>query len=328
MESSSFDTIATPNPSLSIVIVNYNTNRLTIQCLRSVVNETKDFEFEVLVIDNHSTLEDPVDIKKAFPSITLITLEENVGFGIANNIGIEESNGDFILLLNSDTVIVDSAIDKCLHFMRSDFAQQNNIGLMGCRLVNEDFSYQHSTFGPISLTRMLINSNPVLYKLFGVPIREMNSSGFVHAISGAFMLFRSKVFDTIKPFDPDIFMYSEETELCRRRVCPNYQIYFWNDTQVIHIGGASSDDNSWQSKQALVSFCLVQFKTGLIYFFVFIFSCLINMTTYFLLFPWFFLKRDPTARNYLSLYISLFGNISRILSYSRKWGSRSQPLKV
>ena len=151
---------------LSIIIINFNTNQLTIDCLKSIYAETKTTSFEIILIDNHSTKENPDQIKYLFPEIILVKNKENVGFGRANNQGIAMAKGKHTLLLNSDTLILGEALDKCVAFMNSDFAVANNIGLMGCNLLNKDRSHQASTFKQSNIWGYFINSNPILRKIF------------------------------------------------------------------------------------------------------------------------------------------------------------------
>ena len=180
------------------------------------------------------------------------------------------------------------------------------------------------------MTSLIVNSNPILFQFFG---KKLSFSGgvcsqFVAGVSGAFMLFRSDVFKKIKPFDPDIFMYSEETDLCRNRVSRVSKIYYWDGAEIVHFGGGSSSNTKWQDIQAIVSFGLVTYKNNIGKFFIFIGSCILNTFTYLLLFPVYLYKKDRTPQRKLIQYWGLFRHLKKIVQYDRKWGSNPKPLRV
>ncbi len=312
---------------LSIVIVNYNTLQLTLNCIESIYRETKKFSVEIILIDNASH-ESPEPIKDAFPEIILIKSTANLGFGAANNIGIEKARGEFILLLNSDTIIVDNALGKSVEFMRSDFALDNNIGLMGCKLVYQDGKHQNSVFYNYSSLQALVKSNPILNAIFGKKSIIKKDSHFVAGVSGAFMMFRTEVFEKVKPFDPDIFMYSEETELCRNRVGNYFKIYYWTGATVIHLMGKSSNpEKAYQ--QNFASYAFSVYKTSILSYFIFLLSLLINMITSIVLFPYFSIRKNTfelmRIKGYFALLDYFFYKIPRM---SRKWGSNKRQLKI
>lgn len=313
---------------LSIVIVNYNTNKYSIDCIQSIYDQTSNLMFEVLVVDNNSKKEDPCILKEAFPKITLIKNEENMGFGIANNLGIGHATGKYILLLNSDTIILEKALEKCVGFMNSEFAIESNIGLMGCTLLNSDSSFQHSTFSKSHIGKYLINSNPILSKLFGSnSTQKFNYEvpQFVEGLSGAFMLFRREVFDKIKPFDPDLFMYSEETELCRNRLTKHFKVYYWPEAKIIHHGGKSGLSEIMH-KQNMLSYALTWYKRGIGYYLIYLLISTFNFFTYLLTFPF---SKNRSHKKIIYGYFAIFNQlIFDIPKYGRGWGSRPSPLKL
>lgn len=315
---------------LSIIIVNYNTNTLTIQCIESVYASIgKELSFEIIVIDNQSTREHPELIKEKCPGISLLQCKDNLGFGRANNLGIHLSKGRYILLLNSDTLIVENALVKCVKFMDSEFASANNIGLMGCKLLNADLSFQNSTFEKSNMGRYMISSNVLLNHIFSSFRKKVNrsESRFVGAVSGAFMLFRNEVFEKIQPFDPDFFLYSEETELCRQRLARHYRIYYWNEASIIHLGGGSSKSETYL--QHVVSYALSWYKKGQIRYLVYIFWTTINFITNVMVVL--FVKRRTRLaiyremRSYVHSLPYLFREIPK---YPKHWGARPAPLKL
>ncbi len=312
---------------LSIVIINYNTEDLTLNCIESIYSETNSHQFEIIVIDNASK-EKPKLISERFPEVRLIYNDENIGFGAANNLGIEKAKGKYILLLNSDTIVKDHALDKCVDFMNSDFALSHNIGLMGCRLIYENGAHQNSVFYKSSKLQLLIKSNPFLNALFGKKKKDIKEDHFVSGVSGAFMFFKADVFEKVKPFDPDIFMYSEETELCRNRVSKHFNIYYWTGASVIHFMGKSSHpEKAYQ--QNFLSFAFSLYKTSIASYGVFLFALLINILTTPLLFPYFALRKNTyelmrIKGNFVLLGYFLF----KIPAMNRKWGSNKKQMRI
>lgn len=312
----------------SIIIVNYNTSQLIVDLLQTIRQYCVKHQYEIIVVDNASPNDNLHKLQTEYPEVSLIENKKNEGFGKANNIGISQSKGAHLLLLNSDTLFQDNALDKCIDFMQSSFAKENNIGLMACQLLNADLSHQPSTFGEFSLPKYLIYSNLLLNRL----VRRNNKSKskksqFVAAVSGAFMLFKKEVFEKVKPFDPDIFMYSEETELCRERVGKHFKIYYWVDASVIHLGGGSSSNK--MQLQEMVSYSLTWYKKGISMYLIHIFTLTINYLTALLILP--IMKPDNRNKTINQLkkipkhYYYLFFKIPR---YSRHWGARSTPLKA
>ena len=311
----------------SIVIVNYNTSELILSLLESIKKYCLEYTYEFIVVDNDSPNDDVSRVAEKYSDVRLILNNENAGFGRANNLGIENSNGKFVLLLNSDTLLFDNALDRCIEFMRTEFAIKNNIGLMGCELLNRDMSHQNSTFDKFKLSGYLISSNILLSRFFKRGPVEKNEEGFTAAVSGAFMLFRKEVFEKIKPFDPDIFMYSEETELCRERVSKLFNIYYWKGAQIIHFGGASSGGK--MHLQELVSYALTWYKKGAVYYTIYVISFLTNLLFELILLV--FISSDGRERivnkvRFLPkwLYYVLYS----IPRFSNEWGSRDRPLKA
>ena len=146
---------------ISVVIVNWNTESILRDCLKSVYEQSKDISFEVIVIDNAST-DGSVDmVKNNFSKVILIENKKNKGFAAANNQGIAKAKGRYILLLNSDTVILDNAIKKTVSFVDTHPAA----AVTGCRVLNPDRSLQPTCFMFPSVLNLLLSTS-YLYKLF------------------------------------------------------------------------------------------------------------------------------------------------------------------
>lgn len=232
---------------LSIIIVNYNTYSLTKQTIDSVINQCNSFKYEILLIDNASTDGSIRQLKEDFIDqqdfIHIIENNANLGFGKANNIGMKASWGDYILLLNSDTVVVDDCLEKCL-----DYIEQNEmIGVLGCKVVLGDGSLDHACKRGFPTPKAslyyflkLDKKNPKKYGLYDALHLGEDEVGEVDALMGAFMLMPRKVLDEVGLFDEDYFMYGEDIDLCYRIKSAGYKVLYYPEARIIHYKGGSS----------------------------------------------------------------------------------------
>lgn len=232
-------------PKVSIIIVSYNTKRLTVNCIKSIYEKTKAIKFEVCVIDNASKDNSVDAIRKSFPGIKLIVNSKNLGFGQANNIGIRNTSGEYVFFLNSDTLLKNNSIKKLCDFMNTHKAK--NIAGCGGQLYNADGSRQASFGNFPSLVQILFETTG-LHKLFNkyyqnnlaVSVkRQLQSSTKVDYICGADLLIRRDVLERLGGFDKDFFMYYEETELCYRINNQGYHFYIVPSARITHFGGQS-----------------------------------------------------------------------------------------
>ena len=229
---------------VSIIIVSWNTQDLLRQCLRSIFAQTTKNNFEVIVIDNGSSDGSADMVQREFDRVRLLTNVENNGFAAANNQGISVAEGRYLLLLNSDTIILDHAIEKVVAFadVHPDAA------VVGCRLLNPDHTLQISCFMfPSPLNLLLLSTGAAHFfpqsRFFGrermtwwdrTDLRE------VDVVTGCFMLVRKKAIDEIGPMDERFFMYNEETDWCYRFKMKGWKNWFTADAEIVHIGGASA----------------------------------------------------------------------------------------
>jgi len=229
---------------VSIVIVNWNTCQITCDCLKSVYRQTGNINFEVIVVDNAST-DGSVDVVKVqFPQVILIENNENRGFAAANNQGITRAKGRYVLLLNSDTVVLGNAIAKIVSFADN----KSDVAVVGCRVLNPDGTLQQTCSMFPSILNMLL-STTYLYKLFPrsrffgrehmswwdrADVRE------VDVVTGCFMLVRQDAVRKVGSMDERFFMYGEETDWCYRFSQAGWKVMFAPGGEIIHLGGASS----------------------------------------------------------------------------------------
>jgi GT2 family glycosyltransferase len=247
--------------SVSVVIVSWNTKEVTRNCLTSVFRETKNLNFEVFVVDNASTDGTVPMIKKEFPQARLIENSENKGFAAANNQAIRKAAGEFILLLNSDTIVIENAIEKLACFART----HSDAGVVGGRLLNKDKTLQPSArnfpnifthFIEINGWHNCLKKNKYLgfIRKFYHLISSHDKSRKVDWVSGAFFLIRKEVIEKVGLLDEHYFMYSEEMDFCFRVKKKDWEVYFTPEAEVIHLGGESA-------RQVKEEMLLAQFQT-------------------------------------------------------------------
>lgn len=231
---------------VSIIIVNYNTNDLVIQCINSVLLHTKNIEFEIIVVDNNSPDRKIEGLNDVFPNVKLILNDSNSGFGAANNLGAKFALGKYIFLLNSDTIILDNSIYYLYKFM----SDHNNAGACGGNLC--DINLQPATsftrwmpsilsdvdYFFINIISKLIYRKNTYYCYSNSPIK-INGN-----ISGADLMISKQVYDNLGGFDENFFMYYEETDLLFRIRKMKYETFIVPQSKIIHLEGASESIQS------------------------------------------------------------------------------------
>jgi hypothetical protein len=226
--------------ALSVVVVTYNARGHVERCLETVA----DGPHEVIVVDNASTDGTPALVREHFPSVRLIELPENIGFGAANNVGMEAAGGDYSLLLNSDAWPRADGIES----LRA-FAEANpEVGIAGPRLVGPDGRLQKSVRGFPTLWRLA--TEYFLLRKLAPGSRLLNNfygSGFDYGsrrpaefLMGAVLLLRRDAVEEVGGFDPAFFMFSEEVDLCYRMRAAGWAVEFTPDAEFVHMGGAST----------------------------------------------------------------------------------------
>jgi GT2 family glycosyltransferase len=236
---------------LSILIVNYKTPALVIDCLRTVYEQTSGMEaggidFEVIIIDNASGDNSRPLIQAAYPGIRWIQMDYNAGFARANNEGIRQSNAQAVLLLNSDTLIEDRAIEKCYRaFAASPYVA------CGVQLLNPDRSAQISGnffmkgglnyLLPLPYLGTLVKKAGDLFKIAKPNVPNAVSLVEVDWINGAFLMVKRSAIDAAGLMDADFFLYAEEAEWCSRlRRLGKIAVY--GQYHVVHLQGASANE--------------------------------------------------------------------------------------
>jgi len=221
---------------ISIIILSWNTKKLLRDCLQSIYAlDPKPYTLEIIVVDNGSTDGSPKMVKKKFPKAILIKNKKNLGYGAGNNQGMRKAKGDYFLLLNSDTIVKNKAPAKMAQFLN----QHPEVGVIGCKLLNQDGSDQPS-FGPfpnLLVTGVMLFGEHWLGDLVRRSGNQVKETDWV---MGAALMVKKEVFEKAGPMDEGIFMYMDEVEWCRRIKKASYRVMFYPKAKIIHLGGASS----------------------------------------------------------------------------------------
>ncbi|OGK27644.1 hypothetical protein A3C28_04855 [Candidatus Roizmanbacteria bacterium RIFCSPHIGHO2_02_FULL_39_9] len=235
-------------PDLSIVLVSYNTKNITRHCLESISTSLKNSKLtvEVIVIDNGSKDGSIEMLKKVQSSefivhsenikLKIISSNKNLGFGKANNQGVKEALSDYILLLNSDTVVLDDAIEKLYDFFKKN---EKKVNFVGGKLLNKDLSPQPSC-GPSYSLKMVFAHLFLRGDYWGLTRYSPDVEKEVDWISGACILTKKQYFESLEGFDDKIFMYMEEIDLFYRAKKRGLTVFFYPEARFIHLGSASS----------------------------------------------------------------------------------------
>jgi hypothetical protein len=221
---------------LSIIIVNWNTKKLLLQCLESVYQTMKRIEMEVFVVDNGSIDGSIAATKKRFPEVKFIQNEMNLGFARANNQALNLAKGRYLLLLNPDTQVKNGAIERLISFM--DIHPE--AGGAGAQLLNSDGSRQNSIANFPSLPTELLNKS-LLRWLFpkAFPGKERNylEPIEVDSVIGACMIIRRDAIEQVGLLDEDYFLFLEETDWCYRIKGAGWKIYHVPQAEIYHFQG-------------------------------------------------------------------------------------------
>lgn len=236
---------------LSIIIVNWNTSALLLQCLNSIYSSGSRFSFEVIVVDNGSSDDSVSMIGTNFPSVILIKNARNLGFAHGNNQGLSIAKGKYIMLLNSDTIVLPNAFDMLIQIAN----EHTELGAVGPQILNLDGTVQESWASFPSILSELVGRNFRVRK----PVADAPCAFDVDWIMGACMLVKATTVADVGMLDDDYFFYAEEMDWCFRIKKNNWKIWYITNAQIYHLGGGSSHRSS------LPQLCLL-YKGKLLYF--------------------------------------------------------------
>lgn len=238
--------------STSVVIVSYNTKNLLENCLRSLKKATEQNDNVVVwVVDNDSGDGSTQMVRKKFPWVNLIVNKENLGFATANNQAIRKLRGEYIFLLNPDTVVQERSIREMILYMEKN----PDVGILGPKLLNYDGSIQRE----MSPFPRILDSILILLRLHRIkPFRNIVYPNYNYNIAreaehlmGSALLISKKVFESVGVFDEDFFLWFEETDLQKRTIDAGWKIVYYPKAVIKHFGAQSSKQLNPFRKQTI-----------------------------------------------------------------------------
>ena len=241
---------------ISVIIVNYNTCALTCKCLDSIFSNTRGVQFEVIVVDNYSQRDDSKQVLSQYPRIRYVQADTNLGFGKANNLGYAYSTGRYILFLNSDAYLLNDALSAFVHELDQ---LPNNVGCIGAQLLSEEGKLNNS-YSDLPSLRWYAKSVGGIYiypfrrwrKNSQMVDASISKSPFeVPYIIGADLCIRRNVIEECGLFDPDFFMYYEDSEMQSRFRKAGYKAMIVPSPQIVHLEDASSSTKKTKQYTAL-----------------------------------------------------------------------------
>ncbi|MBK7032489.1 MAG: glycosyltransferase [Ignavibacteria bacterium] len=236
-------------PDISVLIVNYNVKDYLLQCLRSLQAVLPGVTKEVIVVDNNSQDNSVADLQPLFPDVTWIALPENIGFGKANNRGLEDCNGRYVLFLNPDTIVGHDTLNVMVRYMDNE----PSAGIAGCKVLNPDGSFQvacrrglptpWASFCKLFGLQSLFPASP-LFARYNLTYKPIDATYEVDALIGAFMVVRTDLVKQQGGFDPAFFMYGEDIDLCYRIQKSGSKVMYVHTTSIVHYKGESTKRSS------------------------------------------------------------------------------------
>lgn len=248
---------------LSILIVNWNTQKLLRECLDSVYAKWSTIDLEVIVVDNNSSDQSAEMVETEFPQVVLVRNDTNLGFVQANNQAAVLAKGRFILLLNSDTKVIDPDVKSVLDYLDA----HQDVGIVTGKVLNSDGSFQRPfrcaphPFGALlrHTTRLVVGFNTPFHRRYRMENVGDSDAIEVDWVTGAYVFLRRELVNDGEVFDPDLFMYYEDTLLCFRCWQKGYRVMYLPLAPIIHYGGGSA-------KQVRAFTAFNSFKSSVTYF--------------------------------------------------------------
>ncbi|WP_281322466.1 glycosyltransferase family 2 protein [Flavobacterium aestivum] len=230
---------------LSVIILNYNVRYFLELCVLSVESALKNIDSEIIVIDNNSSDDSCEMMRNRFPNIKLIQNDQNIGFPKGNNIGVAQAKGEYICILNPDTVVAEDTFEKVLAFAK----KQSNLGIIGVKLIDGTGNFLPESKRGVPTPWVAFTKITSLYKIFSRSVflnkyyaqhLTENQTGKVDILVGAFMFLERELYNEVGGFDEDCFMYSDDIDLSYRVLQKGKSNYYFHETTVIHYKGEST----------------------------------------------------------------------------------------
>jgi GT2 family glycosyltransferase len=226
-----------PPPVVSIILVNYNGGPVVLDCLASIQAQLRQVPYEVILVDNASGDGSADRIAQQFPDVQLVRSPVNRGFGAGNNVGASLARGQYLFLLNTDTILTADLLPTLVALIGED----PTIGIVGPQLRNPDGSFQLSTSPALGIwgeSRALRQQRQYRQQRARLS-QQFDRQQLVDIVIGAALLIRTSLFQSLGGFDERFFMYFEESDLCQRARDQGWQIMYTPAVSLIHLGGYS-----------------------------------------------------------------------------------------
>lgn len=258
--------------NLSVIILNYNVRYFLEQCVFSVQKALENIDGEIIVIDNNSSDDSCTMMKEKFPLVKLIENKENTGFPKGNNIGVAEAKGEYLCILNPDTVVAEDTFLKILNFKLQ--TSNSKLGIIGCKLIDGTGNFLPESKRGVPTPWVAFTKIFRLYKIstfFGKYYAQhltKNQSGKVDILVGAFMIVKRDLYNEVGGFDENYFMYSEDIDLSYMILKLGKENYYFHETSVIHYKGESTVRDGLYMKrfrEAMQFFYKKHFKKSVIF---------------------------------------------------------------
>jgi GT2 family glycosyltransferase len=249
---------------LSVVVVNYNVRYFLELCLRSVQAAITSINAEIIVVDNNSPDDSCKMVSELFPEVKLISNKENTGFSRANNQGVELAKGEYVCILNPDTVVAEDTFTQLLSFAET----QQNLGIVSCKLIDGSGQFLPESKRHVPTPSIAIKKLLGMSKGYYASEVHENDVAKVPVFVGAFMLLSKQVYQEVGGFDERYFMYGEDIDLSYSVVNKGYDNYYYGKTTVIHYKGESTLKDAVYAKRfygAMQLFYKKYFKTNVVF---------------------------------------------------------------
>ncbi len=230
---------------LSVVILNYNVRYFLELCVKSVQAAILKIDAEIIVVDNNSDDGSCNMVKQLFPNIKLIENKENFGFSKGNNIGVSHAKGEYLCILNPDTVVSEDTFIKLIEFSEN----KQKLGIVGCKLIDGVGSFLPESKRNIPLVMVALKKLLGNSKYYYANHLKENDTGKVDVLVGAFMFLKRDVYNKVCGFDEDYFMYGEDIDLSYRVLKSGFVNYYFGATVVLHYKGESTLRDKFYAKR-------------------------------------------------------------------------------
>lgn len=231
-------------PEVSVIVVSFNTRELLRECLTKLEEQANGLSAQIIVVDNASRDNSADMVAEEFPGVELIRSGVNLGFAGANNLGFQRALGSFVVLLNSDAFMEQGVLARSVEVMKAN----PRVGLAGGALIGRDGSWQPSArMFPSVLNEFLsisgLSCRFAHSKFFGRQDRtwaSVNEAASVDWVPGAFSIICREALEAVGYFDEQFFLYYEEVDLCHRIKDAGFEVWYWPELRIVHLGGESS----------------------------------------------------------------------------------------